>query len=289
MKAIWKGYLRCNLVAVPVNMYNAIVKKGISFHLLHKECKTRIKYEKYCPVHDRVVTNEEIVKGFQLGRDTFVIVTDEDLKKARKEPTEVLDIVKFVDDDQVPPVYISDSHYLAPNGKVGTQSFALFHRAMVEEKKTALAKLVMRNREHLFAIKPQNGTLIAHTLHYSREVIPAEKVEETEKLKDVKIEANNLGLAKTLIQNMSGDFNPEEYKDEYTETLTEVIRAKAAGEEIRIEPHAKKAEVINFMAALKKSVQETQKKAPEVPKKAMATAGKGEREHAARRKKTAHT
>ncbi|HSR10032.1 MAG TPA: Ku protein [Thermodesulfobacteriota bacterium] len=288
MRAIWKGYLRCNLVAVPVNMYTAIAKKELQFHFLHKEDHNRVKYQMYCPADEKQVTRDDIVRGYQVGKDTYVVLTEQDFKKAKKDPTEVLDIFQFVDNNDIPAIYYSSAHYLAPDGKVGAQSFALFHRAMVEEKKTAVARLVIRNKESLYAVKPFNGVMIAYTLHYAHEIIGAQSIEGGEQLDASKIEEGNLSLAKTLIHNMTGKFNPEEYRDEYTETLMEIIRAKAAGEEIKIQPRARKAEVINFMEALKKSVQETQKGEEEVPRKPMAPAGKAEKP-AHRRKKTAQT
>ena len=182
-----------------------------------------------------------------------------------------------MDDNQIRPIYYSDFHYLAPGeGKVGSESFALFHKAMTQTKRTALAKVVMRNREHLLAIKPYNGALIAQTLHYKDEVQGIEQIQGLEKIEKVPVEANTLNLAKALIGEMSGDFDPEEYTDEYTQTLLEIIRAKAEGEEIKVEPKTERAKVVDFMDALKKSLEETGKKPKEVPKKGIATAGKRE-------------
>ncbi len=285
MRPIWKGYIKLSLVTIPVKLYNTIGKRrSIAFHLFHRDCKNRIKEQKVCPVCNREVTNEEIIRGYEYAKDTYVIVTDQDLEKAQKESSEAIEIVKLVDDRQISPVYYSDSHYIVPDGKIGTEAFALFYRALAETKKTALSRVVMRNREHLLAIKPYNGTLVGYTLYYPEQIQPVEKVEEAENVKKIQIDPNNLAMAKTLIENMSGDFIPSEYTDQYTQVLMDLIKAKAQGEEIKIEPRAERAKVINLMEALKKSVRQTQTEKEE-PKKAMATAGKARRSASVKRKK----
>ncbi len=285
MRPIWKGYIKLSLVTIPVKLYNTIGKRRtIAFHLLHRACKNRIKEQKVCPVCNREVTNDEIIRGYEYAKDTYVIVTDQDLEKAQKESSEAIEIVKLVDDRQISPIYYSDSHYIVPDGKIGTEAFALFYKALSETKKTALSRVVMRYREHLLAIKPYNGTLVGYTLYYPEQIQAIEKVEEAENVKKVHIDPNNLAMAKTLIENMSGDFVPSEYTDQYTQVLMDLIKAKAQGEEIKIEPRAERAKVINLMEALKKSVQRTETEKEE-PKKAMATAGRTRRSGSAKRKK----
>jgi len=287
MKAIWKGYLKFSLVMIPVKMYNAVSKRrAVPFHLLHGECKTRIKQQNVCPSCDKTLANEEMVRGFEYGKDMYVIVTDEEIQKVRKESTESIEISKFVDANQIQPIYYSDSHYLVPDGKVGFDAFALLYRALLDAKKAALGKVVIRNRENIFSIQPFDGALIAYTLRYPEEVQTAEKVPEEEKVDKVEVDSGNLAMAKTLVQNMTGDFVSEENRDEYREALMEIIKAKAEGEEIKVEPKAEKAKVISLMEALKKSVKETGKRERgEVPKKAMATAGKGAKEVSQKKRK----
>jgi DNA end-binding protein Ku len=285
MKPIWKGYLKFSLVMIPIKMYNAVSKRRpVPFHLLHGECKTRIKQQNVCPTCDKTLTDEETIRGYEYGKDMYVIVTDEDIEKVRKESTEAIEIGKFIDQNQIQPIYYSDSHYLLPDGKVGVDAFALLHRAMLDTKKAALGKVVIRNRENLLSIQPCDGALIAYTLHYPEEVQSVEKIPEEEKVDKVEVDSGSLAMAKTLVQNMSGRFVPEEYRDEYAEALMKIIKAKAEGEEIRVEPRAERAKVISLMEALKKSVKETGTRA-EVPKKAMATAGKRVKEAPAKRRK----
>ncbi|HET6490053.1 MAG TPA: Ku protein [Syntrophales bacterium] len=273
MRTEWKGYLKFRLVTIPIKMYGAITaKKTVPFHLLHKTCKSRIRHQNFCPTDHRVVTDEEIIRGYEYGKDMYVIVTDEDIEKAKIESTEVIEVLKMVQDDQIGPIYYSGSHYLAPDGSVAAEAFVLFLRAMEDAGRTALARVVLRNREHLFAIKPYNGVLIAYSLHYPEQIIGMDGIEGLDEVKKVKIDAENVKMARDLIKNMSGDFVPGEFTDQYNHTLMEIIRTKAEGGEIKVTPRVEGAKVINLMDALKKSVQESQAR-PEKARKGMATAG----------------
>jgi DNA end-binding protein Ku len=260
MRYTWSGYIKLSLVTIPVKMYNTVAKKKIQFHLLHKACKNRIKQEKVCPVCDKTLTADEIIRGYEYAKDSYVLITDEDLEKAKKESTEAIEILKVVDDRQINPIYYSESHYLVPDGKIGVEAFAIFHKAMLETEKTALAKVVIRNQEHLLAIKPQDGALIAYTLHFPEEIQDIDSIEESKPVKKVEINPKSLAMAKDILQNMSGDFKPEEYTDEYAEAILQLAEAKSRGEEIKVEPRVARANVINLMDALKKSVQETKQK-----------------------------
>jgi DNA end-binding protein Ku len=287
MRTEWKGYLKFRLVTIPIKMYGAITaKKTVPFHLLHEKCKSRIRHQNFCPTDGRVVADEEIVRGYEYGKDMYVIVTDEEIEKAKMESTEVIEVLKMVKDDQIGPIYYSGSHYLAPDGKVAAEAFVLFLRAMEDAGRTALARVVLRNREHLFAIKPYNGALIAYGLHYYEQIIGMDGIEGLEGLEKVKVDAENLKMARDLIKNMSGDFIPDEFADQYNRTLLEIIREKAEGGEIKTTPRVEGAKIINLMEALKKSVREAEHK-PEKAKKGMATAGL-KRPPGPGRKKEAH-
>jgi DNA end-binding protein Ku len=287
MRTEWKGYLKFRLVTIPIKMYGAITaKKTVPFHLLHEKCKSRIRHQNFCPTDGRVVSDEEIVRGYEYGKDMYVIVTDEEIEKAKMESTEVIEVLKMVKDDQIGPIYYSGSHYLAPDGKVAAEAFVLFLRAMEDAGRTALARVVLRNREHLFAIKPYNGALIAYGLHYYEQIIGMDGIEGLEGLEKIKVDAENLKMARDLIKNMSGDFIPDEFADQYNRTLLEIIREKAEGGEIKTTPRVEGAKIINLMEALKKSVREAEHK-PEKAKKGMATAGL-KRPPGPGRKKEAH-
>jgi len=282
MKTIWKGYLKVSLVSIPIKMYNATTRgKSIRFHMLHDKCNSRIRQEKVCPQCERPVDNDEIVKGYEYGKGMYVVVSDEEIQKAQKEKTDAIEIVKFVDNDQIPPIYFFDSHFLVPDGKAGSESFAVFRKAMEDTGKSGLGKVVLRNREHLLSVSPYNGSLIAYTLHYPEEVQDVQNLQELEDLENEEIKDDNLKMAETLIDNLRGDFVPDEYVDEYTEKLKEIVRAKAEGQEVKVAPEVEKGKVVNFMDALEKSVKETGKK----PKKEMARAGKKTKKAEKKRKK----
>jgi DNA end-binding protein Ku len=271
MRAIWKGYLKCSLVTIPIKMFSATTKRPLQFHLYHKACGSRIQQETVCPVCGKTLSPEEIVKGYQYGKDLHVVLTEEDFQKAQKESTETIDILKFVEADQINPIYYTEAYYLAPDGAAGAEAFAIFQRAMAETGKTALARAVMRNREYLYNIRPDNGAFIAFTMHYPQEIRPLAEIEATEEIKKIKVSGDNLEMAKTIIGHLSGDFVPEDYRDEYRETLLAIIRAKAEGKEVTAEPKVEREKVISLMEALKKSVTATA--GGGAPKKKMARAG----------------
>jgi DNA end-binding protein Ku len=270
MRTIWKGYLKISLVTIPVKMYNATTKRRpIQFNQLHEACNTRIQEKKYCPKCDKTLSNDEIVKGYRYGKDAYVIMEDEDFQKAQMEGSDAIDVFKFVGHDAISPIFYVNAHYLVPDGKAGLETFALFRKGMEDEKKNAMGKIVMRNRESLLTIGPYDGTLIAYTLHYGEEILDHRKILDPEEVEDVKVDKKSLDMAKNIIENLSGDFTPEAHEDEYTKTLREIIEAKVQGEEIEIGPREEEGKVINLMEALKQSVKETEG----APKKEMAKAG----------------
>jgi DNA end-binding protein Ku len=271
MRAIWKGYLKCSLVTIPIKMFTATINRPLQFHLYHKECGSRINQENVCPVCGKTLSPDEIVKGYQYGKDRHVTLTEEDFQKARKESTDFIEILKFVDAAQINPIYYTGASYLAPDGPAGTEAFAVIRRAMEETGKTAVARSVMRNREYLYNLRPHHGAFIAFTLHYPQEIRDVTEIEDLDAASRIKVSDANLEMAKTIIGHLSGDFVPADYRDEHTETLLTIIRAKAEGKEIAVEPRVEREKVINLMEALKKSVAATESGA--APKKGMARAG----------------
>lgn len=272
MKAVWKGYLKCSLVTIPIKMYNAIAKSSLQFHLYHQECGSPIRQEQVCPVHQRRLANDEVVRGYQYGKDLHVVVSDEDLRRAQQESSDTIEVLKFVDARQIDPIYYTEAHYLAPDGQAGAEAFALFLRAMEETEKTALARVVMHNREHLFNIRPYHGVFAAFTLHYPEEIKSVQEIEEAGWAAKVPVDAGNLQMARAIVAHLSGDFAPEQYRDEYSRTLLELIKAKAEGKELKAEPQVERRQVIDLMEALKRSVAETTH-APAPGKKKLARAG----------------
>jgi len=283
MRALWKGYLRCSLVTIPVKIYNAVVDRSIHFVQLHKDCLGRIKLERVCSKCGKRLTSEEIVKGYQYGKDRYVIVTDEEIERAKRESSDVIEILRFVKEEEIPPLFYSSSHYLVPDGEVGAEAFALFQRAMKETGKCALAKIVWRNREQLLSISPYNGSFLAFTLHYAAEI---QDLKQLEAAPQKEVDQSALEMAKALIEGMSGAFEPSGFRDEYTETLMQIIKAKAEGEVLEVAPKAEEKKVIDLMDALQKSLQAVGKGAEEIPKKEVVSAG-GRRKATRRARKKA--
>jgi DNA end-binding protein Ku len=269
MRAIWKGYLKCSLVTIPIKMFTATTKRPLQFHLYHKACGSRIQQENICPVCGRTLAPDEIVKGYQYGKDLHVVLTDGDFAKAQKESTDTITILKFVDAGQINPIYYTDAYYLAPDGAPGAEAFAIFYQAMTATGKTAVARAVMRQREYLYNLRPYNGAFVAFTMHHPEDIRDVTEIEAASEMRQIAISDDNLEMAKTIIAHLSGDFVPADYRDEYTETLLEIIRAKAEGQEVTVEPKVEREKVINLMEALKKSVMAT----AAAPKMEMARAG----------------
>ncbi len=279
MKAIWKGYLKCSLVTIPIKMYNAIAKSSLQFHLYHQECGSPIRQEMICPVHQRRLAPDEVVRGYQYGKDLHVVITDEDLRRARQESSDTIEVLKFVDASQIDPIYYTEAHYLAPDGQAGAEAFALFLRALQESGKTALAKVIMHNREHLVNLRPHQGVFAAFTLHYPEEIKAVQEIEEAGWAAKIQVDEGNLTMARAIVAHLSGDFIPEQYRDEYSRTLMDLIKAKAEGKELKAEPKAERRKVINLMEALKRSVAATAQ-GPVPAKRGMARAGGRSREAA---------
>lgn len=257
MKAVWKGYLKCSQVTIPIKMYNAVAESSLEFQLCHRDCGSPVRQEMICPVHQHSLGPEEVVQGYQYGKDLNVLITDEDLGRARLESSNTIDIFKFVDSGQIDPIYYSEAHYLAPDGQAGAEAFALFHRAMAECEKSALARVVMQGREHLFNIRPHDGAFIAFTLHYPEEIKPVQDIEEAGWAAKVQVDGGKLEMARAIVAHLSGDFIPEQYHDDYTQTMLALIKAKAEGQEFKKEHKAERRKVIKLTEALKKSVAET--------------------------------
>ncbi|MEJ2182175.1 MAG: Ku protein [Nitrospirota bacterium] len=282
MKSTWKGYIRFSLVTIPVKMYTAISRKTISFNLLHGECGTRVRQHTYCPHCEKELDREEIVKGYRYGRDTYVPIEDEEIERAKKEATDAIEVMKFVDEGKIHPLYYSEASYLVPDGKVGAEAFALFLRAVEKTGKAALAKVVIRNREHIMAIKPHDGALVAYTLHYPEEIQKVSELGETALAAEAPVDEEQLALAVQIMENMSGPFRPEELVDEYSETLMSIIEAKAKGKKLEVRRPEERRKVVSLMDALRKSVQESR----QMPGKKEMAAGR-KRKPGERKRKTA--
>ncbi len=265
MRPIWKGYLKLSLVTVPVKVYSATASHSLSFNQLHASCNSRINYTKTCPVHGPV-PNEEIVRGYAYEKDRYVIMDEEDFEKVRLESTKAISIVRFVDAGDIDPIYYGSAYYLEPDGKIAREAYATLRAGMAG--KVAVAKVVLRGKEELVAVRVSDDVLVMSALHYADEVRGTEELDELNDMPAPDQEA--ITLAGQLISGLSGPFEPAIYQDEYQEQLLSIINEKIEGREAVVaEAGPEPQRVVNLMEALKKSLA-TGVSAPSRPKAAPA-------------------
>ena len=261
-RSIGSGTISFGLVSIPVRVYVATHSEQLSFNLLHAPCGSRIKQQIYCPQHDKVVERNELVKGYQFERDRYVTFTDEELKALEAEANRAIDIHEFVPLAEVDPIYFEDAHYLGPD-KGAEKAYHLLVQAMRDTGKGALAQYVRGGKEHLVLMRPRDGGLVLHTMHYADEV---RSVADVDLGGEPKLRAGEVDMARKLVQQLSSkSFRPEQYHDQYRERLQEVVQKKVAGEEVTLaEPEKPKAQVIDLMEALKASLSRTGARAERV-------------------------
>ncbi len=254
-RAFWKGAISFGMVVIPVRMYTATQRSTPSFRILHAKCHTRPRQVWYCPVDDEYFTVRETVRGYEYTRDRYVVMTDEDFEKVSLPSTHAIDIKGFVKFDEIDPIYYYDTHYLEPE-KLGIKPFSLLRQALLNTARVGIAKVTFQRREHLTCLRPANGTLYLHTLHYIDEL--RSKVELTEAAQEAGTE--ELELAASLVNAMATSFRPEDHRDEYSFALHQVIEAKLKGEEFKVPP-PEKVEIPDLMNALRRSIEEAEKRA----------------------------
>jgi DNA end-binding protein Ku len=253
-RSIWNGVISFGMVSIPVKLLTATDSKDISFNLLHKECGTRLKQLRWCPTHERAVEWSEIARGYEYAKDEYVIMEDADFEKLPLPSKQTVELAAFVKAEDIDPIYYEKSYYLEPDEK-GVKPFALLMKALKEKQLTGIAKIAIRNKEQLCALRPMNGALVMETLLY-----PDEIREAPEAVGDVEVSQKELDMAFTLIDLMTEEFNPDQYQDDYREALLKVIEAKLEGLEMEEAVVAAPAKVTDIMSALKKSVEAAKKR-----------------------------
>jgi len=226
----WKGFMKISLVNIPVRVFPATDSAAtISFNQLHAECQTRIQQKRWCPNCQREVPISEIAKGYEFEKGRWVVVSDEDIQKVRVESTRVINLVQFADDSEIDPIYVDRAYYLAPDGQMGADAFAVMREGMAG--KAGIGKVALYGREYLVAVRPQKKGLVMYTLHHDAEIRAIDQIEELNSV-PAKVKPEEMKLAKQVIATFDGDLNLKDYHDEYTEGLRKIIDAKIAGEEI---------------------------------------------------------
>jgi DNA end-binding protein Ku len=248
---VWKGHLTFGLISMPVRMSAAARGERVSFNQLHKVCHSRLKQPLFCPVCNRSVERSEIVKGYEYEKDQYVLFNEDELDKIEPVSAHVMEILEFVKLDEMDPLYFDSSYYLSPED-AGVKAYTLLMDAMKESGYGAIAKLTMHQREHIVIIRPGSKGMTLHTMFYTNEIRASEPV-STDK---IEVKAAERKLALQLIESLAAPFQPEKYRDQYSENVKGMIAAKLKGQEVTevAQPHM--APVIDLMEALKKSLAE---------------------------------
>jgi DNA end-binding protein Ku len=271
----WKGYLKISLVNIPIKVFPATdAGATLSFNQLHAECQTRIQQKRWCPHCEREVPNTDLVKGYEFEKGRWVIVDDEDIEKVRVESTRVINLEKFTDDTAIDPIYLERPYYLAPDGPVAKQAFAVIREGM--KGKAGIGKVALYGREYLIKVQPRERGLIMYTLRHANEIRSMEAIDELADMPET-VKADEVKLAHQVIGTFEGEVDLESYRDEYQVGLREIIDAKIEGREITAPAVEAPPKVVNLMDALRKSlstIEATKKKPGTVEKKASARARK---------------
>ena len=253
---MWSGAISFGLVNVPIKLYSAVSKKTVRFHQLNGETGNRIQQKRVDPETGEDVAYENIVKGYELTRDRYVIINPDELEALDPEKSRTIDIEDFVDLADIDPVFYDHPYYLVPD-KGAAKAYGLLLSAMEEAGKVAIARVVLRSKEQLVAIRPHRdgNLLMMETMIFADEVVPPEDLDGLPEKDDLKASDRELKMAQQLIESLASEFEPARYHDEYREKVLELIEAKAQGEEIAVQPEAPKAErVPDLMAALEASL-----------------------------------
>jgi DNA end-binding protein Ku len=263
-RAIWTGTISFGLVTVPVKLYSAVNRKTVRFHQLHRSTGSRIAMRRVDPSTEEEVAYEDIVKGYELSPDRYVVVEPGELETLQPEKGRTIDILDFVDLAQIDPVYYDHQYYLAP-GTGGAKPYRLLLEAMAETGKVGIATVVIRSKEQLVAVRPMEGGVLGMaTMVFSDELVDPKRVEELAELEGLEVNERELAIAEQLVESLASDFDPTRYKDSYREDVLALIERKAAGEEIAVQPPVEEDQTPapDLMAALKASLDAAKAKEP---------------------------
>ena len=252
-RSMWKGAVSFGMVSIPVRMYLATESKSVSFRSLCPCHRQPIKSKRHCAVTDDVLEWKDVLKGYEISRDHYVVIDDEDLDKLPLPTARTLDITEFVDASEIDDdLYLKQAYYLEPE-KTGLKPYYLLKQALEEAGRVAVGKIAFHDREHMATLRPHGKGVVVNTLHWPDEIRSAEDLSLPEE--DVKIDQREMAMARTLIDNLTEEFDPARYHDEYREALEKVAAAKADGQEIAVVEEAPAPKVMDLMAALKASVE----------------------------------
>ena len=248
--SVWSGYLTFGLISIPVRLFSGARSSGVSFNMLHRPDKSRLKQQYVCLADGQVVDRSEIVKGYEYRKDEYVVIEPEEIKKIEPQTAKTMEILEFVKADEVDPVYFESSYYMMPE-EAGRRPYALLTKALEESEYVAIAKLTMHNREYTVFVRPHKGGLMLHTMYYKEEVREVEGFGAP----DVQLKDAEVKVAHQLIEALAADWDPEKFHDDFQDNLKKLIQTKLEGGEIaEVEKPKKLAPVVDLMSALKQSL-----------------------------------
>jgi DNA end-binding protein Ku len=261
MKALWKGAITFGLISIPVRLHSAVQEKSLKFHLLHDEDSGRIKYQRVCSKCGKEVTWDDLVRGYEVSKDTYVTFTDEELEAVDVESIRAIDVVSFVPLESIDPIYFNKTYYVAPEPS-GLKAYRLLAGALEAEQQVGIAKVALRDKEHLATIRLKEDVFVLETMHWPDEIREPAFEELT---KNVDVRDQEVKMARQLVQQLSDEFKPDQFQDEYRVALEALVERKIEGQEISVAPPPEEEEptkVVDLMEALKASVEEAKKKRP---------------------------
>ncbi len=257
MKALWKGAITFGLISIPVRLYSAVSEKGLKFHLLHEEDGGRIRYQRVCAKCGKEVTWDDIVKGYEFAKDQYVQFTEEELEAVDVDSVRAIDVVAFVPLEAIDPIYFNKTYYVAPEPS-GLKAYRLLQEALEAEGQVGIAKVALRDKEHLATVRLKDDVFVLETMYWPDEIREPD-FEELDKNVDVR--DAEVKMARQLVQQLSSEFNPDEFHDEYRKALEALVEKKVEGQEITVAPvpEEEPTKVVDLMEALKASVEAAKK------------------------------
>lgn len=257
MRTLWKGAITFGLITIPVKLYSAVQEKSLKFHMLHEEDGGRIKYKRECAKCGKEVSWDDIVKGYEYSKDHYVTFTSEELDSLEVDSIHSIDVVTFVPLEQIDPIYYNKTYYVAPDA-AGVKAYKLLAQALESEGQVGIAKVALREKEQLATVRLSDGVFVLETMHWPDEIRQPE-FEELDK--KIQIREAEVSMARQLVQQLSSDFDPNEFQDEYRAALESLVEKKVEGQEVTVTetPAAEPAKVVDLMEALKASVAEAKK------------------------------
>jgi DNA end-binding protein Ku len=248
----WRGYLKISLVNIPVKVFPATdAGATLSFNQLHAECQTRIQQKRWCPHCEREVPNTDIVKGYEFEKGRYVVMEEEDIEKVRVESTRVINLEKFTDADAIDDIYLERPYYLAPDGPVAKEAFAVIREGM--KGKAGIGKVALYGREYLIKVQPREQGMVMYTLRHAKEIRSMDAIDELSDM-PAAVKPAEVKLAQQVMGTFEGDLDFKSYRDEYQEGLREIIDAKIEGREVVAQEIEAPPKVVNLMEALRKSL-----------------------------------